>query len=167
MDLPQRKPNRLKYRDYSKPGAYFVTVCTKGRRCILASTVVGAIIDRPQSEMMLSPYGVAVDNAIKEIAQHYENVYVDSYVIMPNHIHMILVLLPFEGGRSVIAPTVSDIVRHTKAYASRDIGFSIWQKSYHDHIIRNRDSFVKIRKYIQNNPATRQYDCLNITHTTK
>ena len=156
MELPKRKRNRLIYYDYSKAGAYFITVCTEGRRCVLAYPV-GAITDRPQTEFALTSYGVAVDRAIKQIP--YNNVRVDEYVIMPNHVHLLIVLLPTENGRSMIAPTINNIVRHIKAYVSREIGHTVWQKSFHDHVIRNRRSYQKIREYIKNNPVTWENDC--------
>lgn len=85
-ELPKRKKNRLQHFDYSRPGAYFVTVCVADRKPILwDKNVVGADIIRPQN-VSLSYYGKAVDLAINQIPMHYNNVNVDYYCIMPNHI---------------------------------------------------------------------------------
>ena len=167
MELPERKRNRLKYCDYSKPGAYFITICTKDRREILAQPItvndVGAGIARPKTEMMLLPYGKIVNDAIIGISEHYDNALVDSYVIMPNHVHLILLLYPSQGGRAMPAPTISRIVQHMKGYATKHIGQMIWQKLFHDHVIRDRESLAKIREYIQTNPQTWENDCFYTT----
>ena len=85
---PQRKKNRLDNYDYSSCGAYFITVCTLERRNYFWENV-GAIIDRPQN-VELSPYGKMVDNAIQSIPSAYPALSLESYVIMPNHIHLLL-----------------------------------------------------------------------------
>jgi putative transposase len=158
MDLPKRKLIRLKDYDYSQNGAYFVTICVKDRHKMLGE-IVGAIINRPNYVIQLSEYGAVVDNAINDISNHYPNVFVDKYIIMPNHIHMIL-LLQENDGRLIIAPTtISTIIQQLKRYVSKQIGFSIWQKSFHDHIIRNEQEYLKIWEYIDTNPIKWQDDC--------
>ncbi len=147
MELPKRKIIRLKGYDYSQKGAYFITICVKDRYELLGTIGVGAIINRP----VLSKHGIICENAINEISNHYPMVTVDSYVVMPNHIHMI--------GRLIIAPTVSAIVQQMKRYVSKQIGFSLWQKSFHDHIIRDEDEYKKIWRYIDENPARWAEDC--------
>jgi len=119
-------------------------------------TPVGAIINRPQTPVTLSKYGCIAEKTIHEIPAHYEGVIVNKYVIMPNHIHMILVLQNGydSGGRLIIAPTrVSAIVQQYKRSVTKQIGFSMWQRSYHDHIIRDESEYRKIRQYIDENPA--------------
>ncbi|MCL1864988.1 MAG: transposase [Spirochaetes bacterium] len=121
----------------------------------------------PQNEMednlyvKFSEYGIIVDKAINEISVHYKNVSVDRYVIMPNHIHLILIIQNNEAdGRLITAPTsVSIIVKQFKQYVSKQLGFSPWQKSYHDHIIRNQDEYNRITEYIENNPTKWISDC--------
>ena len=91
MDLPKRKPTRLKGYDYSTPGAYFITICTQDRKELLSEIIVGDdahIV--PQNH--LSNYGLICDKYINHINIKYENVTVDKYVIMPNHIHFIIFL---------------------------------------------------------------------------
>ncbi len=100
MDLPKRKPNRLKNYDYSQCGAYFITACTKSRHEILWN--VGATFGRPSESPQLSEYGIIIKNEIDHIDAIYNYIVtIDKYVIMPNHIHMII-LLHEDGGRLTI-----------------------------------------------------------------
>ena len=150
MDLPKRKPNRLANYEYSTSGAYFITICAKDKHEIFGS-IVGAATCRPQVE--LSDIGKSIDNAIHTISHIYTFALVDAYVIMPNHMHLILNV---DGGRQVAAPTkttVNTIIGNMKRAVSMQLGFSPWQKSFHDHIIRNEDEFLRIWEYIENNPA--------------
>ena len=146
MTLPDRKKNRLENYDYSQYGAYFITICVKNRKKIL-SQIVGADTIRPY-EIILSQYGKIVNKAINNIANIYENISVDKYVIMPDHVHMIL-RITNNGGRMVSAPTV---IAGIKRYVSKKCGVSIWQKSYYDHIIRNQKDYNEIWEYIEHNP---------------
>ena len=152
MDLPKRKRIRLPNYDYSSPGANFITICTKEKRCTLSDIAVGAAISRPP-EVRLTRYGEIVDLAIRNIPSVYPNVSVDHSVIMPNHIHLILRLHHVEGGRMISAPTVSTVVGQMKRWASKQAGTALWQKSYHEHVIRNEDDYRQIWEYIENNPA--------------
>ena len=152
MDLPKRKQIRLPDYDYSSPGAYFVTVCTADRRCILSDIAVGAAISRPP-EIRLTRYGEIVDLAIRNIPLVYPNVSVDHSVIMPNHIHLILRIHHAEGGRMISAPTVSTIVGQMKRWASKQAYTALWQKSYHEHVIRSEADYREIWDYIEGNPS--------------
>ena len=148
MDLPKRKPNRLKKYDYGKTGAYFITVCAKDRKNLFWNNV-GAGIARP---FELSEYGKIVDTAIKNIPIKYNAVSVDKYVIMPNHIHLLLQIHGGENGRAMPAPTVSTVIQQMKGYVTKQIGFTVWQKLFYDHIIRNENDYREIWEYIENNP---------------
>ena len=145
MDFPNRKPNHLPSFDYSTPGAYFVTICTKDRKCILWDKV-GASIARPNNAQ-LSTYGKIVAQAICDIPLHYPAISVDHYVIMPNHIHLLLQINTDTNGRPMVAPTISTVVQ------------SIWQKLFHDHVIRGEKDYLKIWEYIDSNPALWKEDC--------
>ena len=151
MDAPTRKQNRLPEFDYSTPSAYFVTVCTNGRRNLLWKTV-GAIIDRPEN-VPLTCVGEIVRQCIEDIPKYHPAVTVDHYVIMPNHIHLLLQIHSDSNGRSVIAPTISTVVKSAKGAASRKAGFSLWQKGFHDHVIRGEADYREIWEYIEHNPA--------------
>ncbi len=150
MKLPKRKPNRLEGYDYNSTGAYFITICTKNRKEMFWDNV-GASIARPQ-EIKLSKYGKMVDDAINNISAQYPAVSVDKYVIMPNHIHLLLRICCDNNGRPMVAPTVSNVIQQTKGYVTKQIGLPIWQKSFHDHIIRNENDYRETWEYIDQNP---------------
>ncbi len=153
--MVKRKPNRLREYDYSRNGAYFITLCIKDRHEMLWKNV-GARIARPQDTENLSEYGLVIRNAINNIPERYPCVSVDKYVIMPNHLHMIL-LLNSEGEQHV--PTISTVINQMKGYVTKQIGFSLWQKLFHDHIIRNEAEYEKIWEYIDTNPMSWRNDC--------
>ena len=176
-----RKNIRLKNYDYSQDGLYYITICVKGRHEILGTVTVGAIINRPQianhtqivnrpqpdirvPRVELSECGRIADQAINGIEKHYPYVSVDKYIIMPDHLHMILALRNNGGGgRLIIAPTsVSFVVQQLKRCVSKQVGSSIWQKSFHEHVIRSEPEYQEIWKYIDENPrrwADGRYGC--------
>ena len=149
-ELPVRKSIRLKGYDYSKAGYYYITICVKNGHEMLweEERNVGARIARP-----LSQIGRIVKTAIENIPKYYETVKIDKYVIMPNHIHMILILHKDNSGRAMRAPTISTIINQMKGYVTKQIGFSIWQKLFYEEIIRNEEAYRNIWQYIENNPA--------------
>ena len=149
-DLPKRKDIRIKEYDYSAPGAYFVTICTQNREKCLWDTV-GADIIRPQN-VLLSSIGIVVEQGILQISEHYKRVNVDQFCIMPDHVHLILVIQSSEDGRIISAPTVSTVVGSMKRWVSKQLGRSIWQKSFYEHGIRNQQDYDEIWEYIENNP---------------
>jgi REP element-mobilizing transposase RayT len=151
MELPKRKNIRLKNYDYSSPGTYFITICVKDRKAILSNIVVGASIARPK-EIQLTQYGKIVETAINNIPKHYPIISVDNYVIMPDHIHLLLQIHSYIDGRPMVAPTIDRVIKQMKGYITKQIGFSIWQKSYNDHIVRGLDDYKNIWEYIENNP---------------
>ena len=148
---PVRKKNRLIDYDYSQAGAYFVTVCTQNRACILSS-VVGAD-DHIGPRVHLTPIGHVVKKYIELIPG------IGHYVIMPNHVHMILHISansPAEGPMWSSAPTnanVKNMIRTWKTLITKELGNCIWQRSYYDHVIRNEDEYTRIGEYILGNPG--------------
>ncbi len=154
MELPKRKPTRLKGYDYSLPGAYFVTICTKGRKCIL-SNIVGEG-HCPLRENILTPIGKEVEKTIWYINDNYIGVSINKYVIMPNHIHLI-VLLDNSGGHG--SPPLQNIIGQLKSYTTNKYGSHLWQRSFHDHIIRDRQDCDKIWEYIDTNILKWELDC--------
>ena len=161
MQLPIRKQNRLTEYDYSMPNAYFITICTDNRKNLFWSDVM-AIIDRPQ-DVPLTQYGKTVDFYIKSISSHYPAISVDHYVIMPNHIHLLLQIHTDNNGRSMIAPTISRVLRLLKGTVSKKIGFPIWQKGFYDHVIRSETDYLEIWNYIEGNPGKWVEDKLYIS----
>ncbi len=169
--LPKRKHNRLPTYNYSACGTYFITICTFGREEMLWAQDVGAAISRPPasnqehavfhetpSAVPLSAIGQIVDCAVCEIPQHYHNVRLDHYAVMPNHIHLLLSIIPTDG-RLLAAPTISQIVGQFKRHVSKKAGRGIWQKSFHDHIVRSERDYQKIWEYIEHNPWHWETDC--------
>ena len=150
-ELPSRKRNRLKHYDYSSCGAYFITICTSDRRNYFWNGG-GATIGRPQ-DVDLSQYGKLVDEAINNIPSIYPALKLDHYVIMPDHIHLLLIIRADEYGRPMVAPTISRVVQQLKGYITKRIGHSIWQKLFFDHVIRNRQDYEEHVKYICDNPV--------------
>ena len=156
-EMVKRKNIRLDGYDYSKAGCYFITICVKDRHEMLGD-IVGARIARPQ----LSEIGEVVEGAITNIPIIYSNVTVDNYIIMPNHVHMIIRIddnIDGNSGRAMRAPTISTVVNQMKGYVTKQIGFSIWQKLFHDNIIRNKNEHQKISDYIEQNPLSWLDDC--------
>ena len=162
MDNPKRKSPRLKEYDYSMPGAYFVTICTHNKKHRF-----GQIIN---AKMQLNHFGRIVEQEILNIESYYSNVQIDKYVVMPNHIHMIISLSeterinPFPTQKNYDIP---NIVGKFKAGVTRNVGNAfmhsvvptLWQRSFHDHIIRSEEDFRKIWEYIDTNVLRWEDDC--------
>ena len=142
-----RKQNRLPEYDYSAPGYYFITICTEEHKMYFGQIHAGHEQNVP-ALMHLSPAGQIVSEAICAIPQHYQAVRVDKYVVMPNHVHLILVLEPSEH-----AVRISRIVQQLKRAVTIRLGKSIWQLGFHDHIIRQEADYREIWTYIDNNPV--------------
>ncbi len=160
MELPKRKPSRLKNYDYSTNGAYFITICINDRKNLFWNDV-GANCVR-QSDIQLSAIGNAVKHQIEKWNTTYDNVYVDKYVIMPNHLHLIVCISADGNRRTQFAPTISRMVKQFKGAVTKQIGIQIWQRSFHDHIIRDEKDYFKIWEYIENNPLKWEEDCFYI-----
>lgn len=149
--LPKRKPIRLKGYDYSSVGAYHITICTKDKRMLFWNNV-GATCGRPNNQYQLSDYGRIVENEIQKLNSVYNALKVDKFVVMPNHVHMIVSIIPDEFGRPQVAPTIPRVIKQFKGSISKQIGFSVWQKGYNDHIIRGQQDYDEIWQYIDENP---------------
>ena len=146
MNLPVRQNLRLLEYDYSKNGAYFITVCTKDRvPCLSFVNDVGddAYI---VPQIKLKSIGKIVEKYIKRIPE------ITKYVIMPDHIHFILLL--DDGTMWASSPTrnVSNIVRSFKIMVTKEVGYPVFQRSFYDHVIRNEQDYIEIWDYIENNP---------------
>ena len=150
MELAKRKPNRLENYDYRTAGGYFITICTRDKAHLFWKNV-GAIIDRPEN-VPLNHLGQIVDQVICDIPCHYPAVAVDKYVIMPNHVHLLLRIETDDCGRSMIAPTLSKVIQQMKGTAVKKAGISIWQKGFYDHVIRGDEDYLECWRYIEENP---------------
>ena len=148
-NLPQRKNIRLKYYDYSLEGYYFITICTKNRECILSTIKLN---NNKNYNMALTPIGEKVDQYLNKVRNIYLNISIDEYIVMPNHIHIILIIHKKEKN------SISKIIQQFKGMVTKDLGYSIWQKLFHEHIIRNEKEYLKIKQYIINNPYNWEND---------
>ena len=161
MDLPKRKSARLKGYNYSSPGAYFITICTHNRECILGNVVGQGLAP---AETKLSQYGEIAKEQLSDLELRYESIKIDKYVIMPNHIHMIIIIDDTAGASP--CPTISDVICSYKSLTTRicndstDRKQKIFQTSFHDHIIRGEKDYKEIWEYIDTNPIKWEVDCL-------
>jgi len=154
-ELPVRKNIRLAHYDYSSAGYYDVTICTEGMRKLFGKVVDG--------KMQPNEFGIIAETELLNIPSHYANVKVDKYVIMPNHVHAIVVIVGAllaapeiskeNVGRASASPTLGNIMRGYKAGVSRKLRFYCWQRGYYEHIIRDEKDYLRRWQYIDNNPA--------------
>ncbi len=148
FEPPIRKKNHLEQYDYSTPNAYFITICTHNRENFFWIGQTYA-----SSNFFLTEYGEIAYKGICDISKHYPMISVDNFVIMPNHVHLLLRIQAGNNGRPMAAPTISTVINQTKGSISKQIGFSVWQKGFHDHIIRGENDYLKIWNYIESNPS--------------
>ncbi|NER84462.1 MAG: transposase [Leptolyngbya sp. SIO1D8] len=169
---PRRNTLRLRGYDYSSQGAYFVTLCTHQRACLF-----GKILD---GKTQLSPSGRIAEDFWQQIPTHFPNVELDEFIVMPNHLHGIIVIKQAvidnrpgtsthqKFGNMLKPGALSTIVRSFKSATTRHInllraapGSPVWQRNYYDHIIRNAASYGRIQYYIRQNPLSWQTDQLH------
>ena len=154
MEIPKRKPTRLKGYDYSQNGAYFVTICTHNREYILSDIVGEGLCALPKN--ITTPIGKEIEKSIQYINDNYIGVTIDKYVIMPNHIHLIVILNDAGGHGN---PPLQNVIGQLKSYTTNKFGGCLWQRSYHDHIIRDEKDYQKIWEYIDTNVVRWENDC--------
>ena len=167
-----RRSNRLQDYDYSQAGAYFVTLCTHGRALMFGEVVDGI--------MRMNEAGQAADRCWLGISSHFPHVESDAFVVMPNHVHGILVITDGAVGAKNFSPlhdtnnpahrptgtpskTIGSIIRGfkigvTKWFRENTDTYTVWQRNYYEHIIRNEESLTRIRQYIVDNPAQWGFD---------
>ena len=166
-----RKTTRLKGTDYNRNQAVFLTICTKERQCLLSRIVGTGVPDGPQIE--LTKYGKIADKYIHQFNNFYDDLSVESYVIMPNHIHIMLWVKGAENGppetpetngpSGTPVPTVQNSILSRflstfKRFCNKEYGVNIWQYRSNDHIIRNRQDYEEHLRYIYENPLRWHYD---------
>ena len=158
MNLPVRKHPRLKMFDYKQCGCYHITICTKNRRPVLSRVIPSSDIS-VRAAVRLSKTGQTVDRYIQNIPCTYSGICLEKYVVMPNHVHLLLLL---SDESSVSIPTV---IRSLKRMVTKELGYSIWQDSYYDVVIRNDAMFRCEWAYIDNNPDKWAEDTLYVEQT--
>ncbi|MDZ4158329.1 MAG: transposase [Anaerolineaceae bacterium] len=157
-ELHHRRSIRLKGYDYSQAGAYFITIVTQGWECVFGE-VVG-------DDLRLNANGEITRQVREDLPTHYARMELGEFMIMPNHIHAIIVLTDVYGAGSGAngdgTPKrypLSEIVRGFKTFSARRInerrnmpGMPVWQRNYYEHIIRDENEMNRIRAYIWDNP---------------
>jgi len=173
--LPCRKTIALKDYDYSQNGIYFVTICTFQKTCIF-----GEINEK--GSLILNSYGVIAYNEWFNTLNIRNNIRLGNFIVMPNHIHGIVIIdtyyseiknndlhqpakeildIPQLSLNKFISPyqTIGSIIRGYKSAVTKQINSTrlniepVWQRGYYDHIIRNKESYIRISNYINSNPV--------------
>ena len=171
MDLPKRKNIRLKEYDYSKNGAYFITICTHNRERLFGEFVGQGLCSCRLPEIVLSVMGKNISNELLQLEKRYQLMKINKYIIMPNHIHVIVVLDNdrlqnlYELQEQSPCPTIGDIICAFKSITTKQCNKSdniierkIWQPRFHDHIIRNDEEYKILWEYIDTNPLKWELD---------
>ncbi len=154
MERETRKPNRLGSYDYGAAGCYFVTLCTQHRQLLfqMENPTVGNGLCAVPNQIL--------HRWMAEIEKKYKNVRIDKYVIMPDHMHLIVTISKQQMGcflpdvmRFFKTMTTNDYIRGVRQGQLPAFDGKIWQKSYYDHVIRNQQDYNEIWEYIENNPV--------------
>ena len=150
--FPVRKNPRLKCYDYTSCNYYFVTICTCGKQ---------PLFGEPEH---LSTFGRIAEECLAEVPTHFAQAHIDKWVVMPNHVHAIVVL---SGGVDL-----STVVGQYKGAVTRRIHsvqpeLTVWQTSFHDHVIRDQRDYERIWVYIDTNPIRWEKDCFYLPKDTK
>ena len=173
-----RKSHRTRGHDYTQPGAYFITICTKNRECLFGEIQNG--------EMQLNEYGDIVTACWNATPLHFSGMKLDAFVVMPNHFHAVIWIIadPISIGATHASPLIKNetnpptgsphgppsgsigaVIGSFKSAATRRInklsntsGASVWQRDYDDQIIRTDASLYRIRRYIAMNPLKWELD---------
>ena len=223
-ELKKRKTPRCQGFDYNSVGAYFITICTQDRRCVLSHIVGTGVLDCPRPcprptrnqppivgtgdpddscryndepnivgtgvldcprpcprphpqtnnvHLELTTYGEIADKYIRQLNDFYDHLSIEDYVIMPNHIHLLLCVkenmcggMSEKGQSGTPVPTnieransaCSRFVSTFKRFCNKEYGGNIWQARFNDHIIRNCDDYDRHMNYIRENPIRWYYD---------
>ena len=164
MDRPKRKLQRLKNYDYSTPGVYFITICAHKKQKLFGNIISLGIANGAQ--MQYSAIGELTKKCLAEIEFHYNNVVIDNWIIMPNHVHLLVQIInPTGSAGSSSKYDISNIVGKFKASVTRrartSLGYEekLWQTSFHDRIVRNQNEYNKIWEYISGNASKWIDDC--------
>lgn len=152
-ELPRRKSLRLRDYDYARVGMYFMTICAHDRACLFGSILA--------DKMHMNELGSVIENCWNALPERHPQISLDAFVVMPNHVHGIVVIEAAEPGAMNRAPTLGEVVRAFKARCTRAWNAAthrpghatLWQRNYHEHVIRNASDLTRIREYIENNPA--------------
>jgi putative transposase len=175
-EIHHRHSIRLPHYDYSQPGYYFVTLCARDRECLFGDIENNCIV--------LNNIGILVKKKWHDLPSHFSGIELDNMVIMPNHLHGIIIITDRRGG--VIPPisnegvvtkgattaplrngkTLGRMIAWFKYESTKEINFNVsgnpnvklWQRNYFERIVRNDEELNRIRNYIATNPETWEED---------
>ena len=170
-NLPCRKSIRLKDYDYSSNGYYFVTICVQNREKLFGEIVGATLCGRPNNPDKI------ITKWLLELENKFNDIKIDEYIIMPNHIHFIIKRTGDHTGstgdhtgsplRDIIGwfktMTTNEYIAGVKSGKFIPFKGRLWQRNYYEHIIRNYDDYINISEYIQNNPLKWEYDKLFVS----
>jgi REP element-mobilizing transposase RayT len=183
ISLPKRQSIRLQQYDYSQAGGYFITICTQNKECMF-----GEIVD---GKMQLNDIGQVVQQCWDDIPVHFPHIELDAFVVMPNHIHGIVVVADnilrrgtacraqdlnptMERFRQPVAGSIPTVIRSFKAAVTKNVnelrqtpGVKLWQRNYWEHVIRNEPELNQLREYINFNPERWELDRLYMQHAKR
>src|SRR3984957_10465545 len=154
---PRRRSLRLPGYYYSQAGAYFITACTHNRAMLVGEVIGG--------DVRLNEMGTIVQQTWDDLPTHYHGIDLDAFIVMPNHVHGVIILADQSERRHAIP----EIVRGFKTFSARRVNERAgksgvrWQRGYYEHVIRNEKALGRIRAYIANNPARWADDPENIS----
>jgi putative transposase len=156
-----RRPLRLPHYDYSTAGFYFLTICTHGRECLF-----GEVIGEARH---LNAAGEVVAATWNSLPGRFPTIVIDVSIVMPNHFHGILALNATGASDRGQLPTLGAVVRAFKSIAAIGVNRAlergrspVWQRGYHDHVIRDEASLMRHREYVADNPRRWSYDPENL-----
>ena len=164
MAFHDRKTIRLKSHDYNTVGAYFLTICTRDRRCILSHVIGDGSCEN--TTVLLTDYGKTAEKYLIQMNNFYSHISIDRYVIMPNHIHILMQItedqrIPSENTfGSSLNSAISRFVSTFKRFTNKEYGENIWQLRSNDHVVRDKDDYNTRLRYIYENPARWYFDDL-------
>lgn len=148
--------------DYSLPGAYFITICAHENRCVFGR--VPTLDGAGQADVEYSPLGKIAFERLQDLERHYTNVRVDNWVIMPNHVHLLISITRQIPDVPSVSYCIPNVIGKFKVSVTREarkarlFSGALWQKSYHDHIVRGEEDYRAIWNYITGNPSKWQED---------
>ena len=145
--LCPRKNPRLQNYDYRRENYYFVTVCAHHKQCVFGAAGKPNVV------------GQMAAQGIKDISRHFPGVGVDESVVMPNHVHMILVFPQEQCNLPAVVGSYKSYM--SKMFHVEHPGVTLWQRSFYDHIIRDENAYCEIKRYIQENPLKWDLDEYN------
>ena len=157
MDLPKRKHIRLKDYDYSQNNIYFLTVCTHNRAELFGEIVGATLRGRPNAPDKM------IEKWVLLLEKKYSNLQVDKYVVLPDHVHLLVSLYSDETGDHTGSPlpkiigwfktmTTNEYIRNVKAGKFEPFDKHVWQRGYYEHIIRCDQDYEEAWQYIDENP---------------